>query len=267
MAKNSYEDWDATAGNNLDVAGINIAEGCAAANINNALRAIMGQLAAYEIVGPDSTQTLTNKTLTAPVINGGTIDDAAIGGTTPDTGAFTTLTASTLTASTSVTVSGPATGITIEDDHVRWGSGDFIWWQSAEGLLGYENGILRWRLGSGALTYMRAVYENTSASSANVYINGSGNMLRSTSSGEYKINRAPVDSDVIAKLNPVSFTSTHEYDNGARLAGFIAEEVSEAFPEASTDNGKNYDVRAIVAALVAKVQEIETRLLRLEAGV
>jgi hypothetical protein len=43
------------------------------------------------VVGTSDTQTLTNKTLTDPDINGGTIDDAAIGGTTPSTGAFTTL--------------------------------------------------------------------------------------------------------------------------------------------------------------------------------
>jgi hypothetical protein len=38
-----------------------------------------------------ATVTLTNKTLTSPVINGGTINNAAIGGTTPAAGNFTTL--------------------------------------------------------------------------------------------------------------------------------------------------------------------------------
>ena len=42
----------------------------------------------------DAAQTLTNKTLTSPDINGGTVDGANIGTTTPGTGAFTTLTAS-----------------------------------------------------------------------------------------------------------------------------------------------------------------------------
>lgn len=40
-----------------------------------------------------ATQTLTNKTLTSPTISGGTIDNAAIGGTTPAAGTFTTATA------------------------------------------------------------------------------------------------------------------------------------------------------------------------------
>lgn len=44
MAKNSFTDWDTTANNNTDVAGVNIAEGCAPSGINNAIRAMMAQL-------------------------------------------------------------------------------------------------------------------------------------------------------------------------------------------------------------------------------
>lgn len=45
-------------------------------------------------VSEAGTQTLTNKTLTSPAISGGTINNAAIGGSTPAAGAFTTLSAS-----------------------------------------------------------------------------------------------------------------------------------------------------------------------------
>lgn len=41
-----------------------------------------------------ATQTLTNKTLTSPAINGGAVNNATIGATTPNTGAFTSLAAS-----------------------------------------------------------------------------------------------------------------------------------------------------------------------------
>lgn len=41
----------------------------------------------------NGTQTLTNKTLTSPVVSGGTIDSAVIGGTTPTLGTFTNVTA------------------------------------------------------------------------------------------------------------------------------------------------------------------------------
>lgn len=45
MAKNATSDWDTTAANNTDVGGVNIDESCAAANINNAIREVMAQIA------------------------------------------------------------------------------------------------------------------------------------------------------------------------------------------------------------------------------
>jgi hypothetical protein len=50
---------------------------------------------AGDAVGTTDTQTLTNKTLTSPDINGGTVDNAPVGATTPNTGVFTTLGATT----------------------------------------------------------------------------------------------------------------------------------------------------------------------------
>lgn len=47
------------------------------------------------LVGQDNAQTLTAKTLTSPTINGGVVNNVTLGATTPNTGAFTTLTAST----------------------------------------------------------------------------------------------------------------------------------------------------------------------------
>lgn len=57
------------------------------------------------MVDTNSTQTLTNKTLTSPAISGGTINNAAIGGTTPAAGAFTTI-----SASGAITATGGFTG-------------------------------------------------------------------------------------------------------------------------------------------------------------
>jgi len=54
-----------------------------------------------------ATVTLTNKTLTSPVINGGTINNAAIGGTTPAAGNFTSL------GATGNTTLGDASGDTL----------------------------------------------------------------------------------------------------------------------------------------------------------
>lgn len=64
-----------------------------------------------------ATQTLTNKTLTSPVISGGTIDNAIIGGTTPVAATFTSLTTTsgTTTLSTgggAVTLGSATNGLT-----------------------------------------------------------------------------------------------------------------------------------------------------------
>ena len=47
MTRATVADWDTNPDNNTDVSGINIAEGCPAQNINNAMRAIMAQIAAF----------------------------------------------------------------------------------------------------------------------------------------------------------------------------------------------------------------------------
>lgn len=44
-----------------------------------------------DVVGTTDAQTLTNKALTSPDIDGGTVDNAPIGATTPNTGNFTTV--------------------------------------------------------------------------------------------------------------------------------------------------------------------------------
>tara|TARA_E500000178_G_C17029989_1_gene760089 strand:+ start:768 stop:2681 length:1914 start_codon:yes stop_codon:yes gene_type:complete len=61
----------------------------------------------------DGAQTLTNKTLTSPDINGGTVDNAVIGGSTAAAGTFTTLTASSsITDGTATLSSGGLTSLT-----------------------------------------------------------------------------------------------------------------------------------------------------------
>jgi hypothetical protein len=47
MAKNSVSDWSTTAGDNTDVGGVNIGEGCPSSNINNGMREMMAQIKTY----------------------------------------------------------------------------------------------------------------------------------------------------------------------------------------------------------------------------
>ena len=70
MAKNSVSDWDTTANNNTDVGGINIAENCPAANVNNAMREIMAQVADYSAAVPLGARDATNAALAAAYSDG-----------------------------------------------------------------------------------------------------------------------------------------------------------------------------------------------------
>ena len=63
MAKTKISEYDATAGNNTDINSINIDEGCSPSGINNAIRALMSHLKAWQ--GGTSGDTL-------PVASGGT---------------------------------------------------------------------------------------------------------------------------------------------------------------------------------------------------
>lgn len=81
MAKNSIADWDTTAANNTDVGGINLAEGTATVDdMNDAFREIMAQVKTGAAT-QTGTETLTNKTLTAPTITGATLTTTTV--TTP----------------------------------------------------------------------------------------------------------------------------------------------------------------------------------------
>ena len=59
MVKTKTSEWDTTEGNNSDIGGTNIAEGCAAGNVNNALREIMAQIAAARTGADDGILTGT----------------------------------------------------------------------------------------------------------------------------------------------------------------------------------------------------------------
>ncbi len=59
MAKTSLLDWSATAASNTDIGGIDIGEGCPAANVNNGMRETMAQMLELVTLGPRWAQTLS----------------------------------------------------------------------------------------------------------------------------------------------------------------------------------------------------------------
>jgi len=117
MAKTKISEFSSTPGNNTDIDGINIAEGCAPSGINDAIRELMSQLKDFQtgsagdsFNGPVGTTTAAAgafTTLSASSTVSGTgfstylASPPAIGGTAAAAGSFTTL-----SASSTVTLSG-----------------------------------------------------------------------------------------------------------------------------------------------------------------
>lgn len=124
MARTKISEFSATPGDNTDIDGIDIAEGCAPSGINNAIRELMAQLKDMQtgasgdtftfadfnvdnlnVNGNTVSSTDTNGNInltpngTGSVvvskadINGGTVDGTAIGASSASTGAFTTVSA------------------------------------------------------------------------------------------------------------------------------------------------------------------------------
>ena len=83
MAKTKISEFSATPGNNTDIDGINIAEGCAPSGINDAIRELMSQLKDFQTG------------------SAGDSFNGPVGTTTAAAGAFTTI-----SASSTVTLSG-----------------------------------------------------------------------------------------------------------------------------------------------------------------
>ena len=80
MAKNKVSEWSTTAASNTDIAGINIAEGCAPSGINNAIREVMAQIKDMQ-TGADSDGLVVSGAFTSSggaVFSSGTTFSAAV---------------------------------------------------------------------------------------------------------------------------------------------------------------------------------------------
>lgn len=127
MAKDTLNDYSATASLNTDVGGTSIAEGCSPANINNAIREVMSDIAAVR----DGTTSITNWYMTSGNVSGtltvGTLSvttfsptnlspsgNLSVGGNATITGTLAAAgtTVTTLTASGAVTTASSVTATT-----------------------------------------------------------------------------------------------------------------------------------------------------------
>lgn len=118
---------------------------------------------------------------------------------------------------------------------------------------------------SGYLNF--AVRDNTTGAAANVVINSTtGQMERSTSARKYK-SRITYNVDYLAdiELRPTKF---YRKDDHSWFFGFIADDLADQHPLLATydDTGEveNYDQRAVLAVLAAKVNRLEAEIARLK---
>lgn len=130
----------------------------------------------------------------------------------------------------------------------------------------------------GATGYLRVpgVYGQTSGSSANVYVDSSGNVMRSTSSLRYKTDILDVTQEEAERLltaTPVSYSSLCESDKGERHYGLIAEELHLIDPllvsyEPTAEGEKvpiGVQYERVVVGLLKLVQDLTKRVADLEA--
>lgn len=128
-------------------------------------------------------------------------------------------------------------------------------------------GTTRFSITLAGVVSFPTIYSNTSASAANVYVDSSGNMYRSTSSRRYKTDIADFSNPLQAamSLRPVTYSDK----SGGRFMGFIAEEVHEAglteavvYNEQGEPDALHYG--QMVAVAIGAIKELEARVRALE---
>ena len=110
--------------------------------------------------------------------------------------------------------------------------GELIFYTSADGS--HEPSARGKIIANGNLTGWTGIYNDTTGSAANVNVNSSGSLMRSTSSAKYKTNVETIEdsyADALLECRPVWYRSLCEQDNPEHgFWGFIAEEVAEIDP-------------------------------------
>ena len=105
------------------------------------------------------------------------------------------------------------------------------------------------------------VYSDSIAGTANVLVESNGRLRRATSALKYKENVYDVPWLADISLRPVEFNAKN---GGAHFFGFIADEIAAQLPDAGEYNEdgevENFDTRAVMAILAAKINRMEALL-------
>ena len=180
MARTKISEFSATPANNTDIDSINIAQDCAPSGINDAIRELMSQLKDF--------QTGAQGDSFGGPVNGAL--NGTVGATTPNTGAFTTLSATGVTTVQAGTAALPA--ITTTGD-----TNTGIFFPAADTIAFSEGGVEAMRLdSSGDVNLYNAksfkVYNPTNTRYGSFFTDGNGTNLAShNGSGEPVLLNSP----------------------------------------------------------------------------
>lgn len=174
MAKTKISEFDIDPANNTDINSINIAEGCAPSGINNAIRQLMSDLKEFQTgAGGDPFNGAVNGT---------------VGATTPNTGAFTTLSASstatlnTLSSSGATITGGSINGTTVGATTASTGKFTSVT------NTGLTSGRVTYATTGGLLTDSATfTYDGTSLSVGSATVVSANDIISATKSGELNI--------------------------------------------------------------------------------
>ena len=151
-----------------------------------------------------------------------------------------------------------------------------FWVTGTERLRINNDGTLNCVSGGGSIVNYGGVYASTTTQTANVYVNGTGDLKRSTSSGKYKKDVSDVDvQDAIIVPNefrPRRYRALDAPDDSEKAFGFIAEEIYKVNPQFASYNDILEEVdgvewNSITSLLVSVVKDQQKRISALEARV
>ena len=166
----------------------------------------------------------------------------------------TEITASTFVRGGAGSVSAPS---------VRMGDSNSGFYGGASEIKAAVDGVVELELTSTSFVVPN-VYNNTTASAANVQVHTNGSVRRSTSTRAIKTNIQPLaDDGLLEGLTPVSFNSI--VDDDQSFWGFVAEDSFDIDPHFTDHQSDKISDRAILAKLVARVTALTARLGALEA--
>ena len=115
-------------------------------------------------------------------------------------------------------------------------------------------------------------YNETTATAANMVVQASGYVVRSTSALKYKTDVRDLESVDISKFRPVRYKSTCENDDKTiDHIGFIADEYAETYPElvafGAEGQVEGFAYERVTAVLCKAIQEQQALIQQLQADV